>query len=199
MINRTRLLLFAIMALLFFLGGVLFVWNCPASGIAFTHERRELYRLKNRTSFPEISDFDSQVSLQLLLHPGDDRHRWSQSKAAVVEGYVQSVAAAKPELANCYCGRDIHIHISLGQQATPREHFVLEITPRVKPVINGASADTVEDLRNALVGRRVRVEGWLFFDAQHFDEAENFAPGRSDNWRATAWEIHPVTKINVVQ
>ena len=50
----------------------------------------------------------------------------------------------------------------------------------------------------AFVGRRVRVAGWLMFDHEHADEAENTRPGERDNWRATAWEIHPVTAIAVL-
>jgi hypothetical protein len=47
------------------------------------------------------------------------------------------------------------------------------------------------------LGRCVRVRGWMLFDAEHKGEAENTAPGRPRNWRATAWEIHPVTSIEV--
>ena len=34
-------------------------------------------------------------------------------------------------------------------------------------------------------------------DGEHADEAENTRPGRARNWRATAWEVHPVTGIEV--
>jgi len=36
------------------------------------------------------------------------------------------------------------------------------------------------------------------FDAEHQGESENTATERAENWRATAWEIHPVTSIEVV-
>jgi len=39
----------------------------------------------------------------------------------------------------------------------------------------------------------------MLFDAEHKDEAKNTAPGRPRNWRATAWEVHPATLIEVVQ
>jgi hypothetical protein len=38
----------------------------------------------------------------------------------------------------------------------------------------------------------------MFWDAYHDDEAENTTLGRPENWRATAWEIHPVTAIRTV-
>ena len=36
------------------------------------------------------------------------------------------------------------------------------------------------------------------FDTVHGDEAENTNPGGANNWRATAWEIHPVTSIKIL-
>jgi hypothetical protein len=43
------------------------------------------------------------------------------------------------------------------------------------------------------------LEGWLLFDREHAGESENTAPGRAANWRATAWELHPVTKIEIIR
>jgi hypothetical protein len=39
----------------------------------------------------------------------------------------------------------------------------------------------------------------MYFDAGHAEESENISPGKPDNWRATAWEIHPVTKFRVIR
>lgn len=36
-------------------------------------------------------------------------------------------------------------------------------------------------------------------DRGHADESENTAPGARGNWRATAWELHPVTAIEVLK
>lgn len=56
-----------------------------------------------------------------------------------------------------------------------------------------------KNLQATLVGHWVEFEGWLYFDVGHADQAENTAPGNSTNWRGTAWEIHPVTRILVVR
>ena len=40
-------------------------------------------------------------------------------------------------------------------------------------------------------------EGWLLYDTHHAAESENNAPGHPDNWRATAWEIHPITNFEI--
>jgi hypothetical protein len=38
----------------------------------------------------------------------------------------------------------------------------------------------------------------MLFDTEHVGESENTAPGSPGNWRATAWEIHPVTGITLL-
>ena len=49
-----------------------------------------------------------------------------------------------------------------------------------------------------LRGRKVTFTGWLFFDAQHSPSARNTNPRGTHNWRATCWEIHPVTEMAVL-
>ena len=56
---------------------------------------------------------------------------------------------------------------------------------------------STKKLRDKLLGRWVSFEGWLLFDEEHWNQAENTNPGRERNWRATAWEIHPVTSLKV--
>lgn len=46
-----------------------------------------------------------------------------------------------------------------------------------------------------MVGRCVRIAGWLLFDAEYKRESENTAMPGAEVWHATAWEIHPITKI----
>ena len=173
---------------------------CPATGIAFTEARRNIHRLKNRTALPQPSDFDDRVTLTSLSQPGNDSNRWSATNAARIEGYVVSIAAARTELANCYCGHDTHIHIASRPNAPPREHVVLEITPRMEAWARSQGWDWSADaLQRQLTGRWVRFEGWLLFDSVHAMESENIAPGTPLNWRATAWEIHPITRLEVMR
>ncbi len=168
---------------------------CPTSGLALNEQRREFQELKNRTSQPQQSDFDSRVTLETLLQRGDDQARWSTSRAARIEGYVVSISSGPLEAANCFCRRDIHIMLATRPDAPPREQVVLEVTPRMETTKEW----TLETLKRELTGRRVRFEGWLFLDALHAGESENTAPGRPNNWRATAWEIHPITKIELLK
>lgn len=174
----------------------------PAGGCALTPGGRALAALKNREAAPLASDFDPRVTLGALLAAGDDGARWSEEKAAAVEGYVVNVSEAGVEAANCFwpSRRDVHIDFALAPDAPPAARFVAEVTPRWRRSAARRGLDwSAEALRRALVGRRCRVKGWLFFDRRHAEESENKAPGRAGNWRGTAWEIHPVTDIEVIE
>jgi hypothetical protein len=53
-------------------------------------------------------------------------------------------------------------------------------------------------LRNTLLGRWVRIGGWLMFDGEHKQNAKNTVSGGAHIWRATVWEVHPITSIQVL-
>ncbi len=157
--------------------------------------------LKNRTVLPTVVDFDPSVTLEALLQPGDDRRRWSNNRAAAIEGLVVRVIEAGRETANCLSTtrRDLHIELAQRLDASSRERVIVEVTPPLRDQASKRGLDwSATTLQRMLVGRRVRLEGWLFFDDEHDDEAENTRPGGVGNWRATAWEIHPVTSIAVL-
>jgi len=190
----SRLLLIAIALLI--IVWVVLALNCPSAGIALTTRARDLHRLKNRTSLPQATDFDSRVTLDALLQPGDDTNRWSTDHAARIEGEVIDVAYARPEATNCWnpCRRDIHIVVATRKGVVKSEHVVVEVTPNLQ---RGDWSE--KTLQAQLVGHWCEFEGWMYFDAGHAKESENISPGEPDNWRATAWEIHPVTKITVIR
>jgi hypothetical protein len=161
-----------------------------------------LNQLKNRTVLPQDLDYDNRVTLDGLLQPGDDSTRWSETSAVRVEGYVTSVSEGGIEAANCYSffQRDIHIEVALSKDASPRERVVLEVTPRIRAWAKGQGWDWSSGaLTNMLVGHWCRFKGWLLFDRWHDQESENINPGGERNWRATAWEIHPVTSVKVIK
>ena len=200
MARRTRLFLILPILVLVFVW-VVFSLNCPTAGIALTRRARQLHRLKNRVASPQASDFDPRVSLAELLKPGDDATRWSTDRAARVQGEVIDVAYARPEATNCFspCRRDIHIVVANRKDAPKTEQVVLEVTPNIRDVAARQGIDWSEQtLRQRLVGHWCEFEGWLYFDVGHAEESENVAAHNPENWRATAWEIHPVTKITVL-
>src|SRR6185295_12646510 len=189
--RRVFLVVVVLLAALISLGLILAL-NCPSAGIALTTRARELHRLKNRTSIPQATDFDARVTLTALLQPGDDHDRWSNNRAARVQGEVIDVAYARPEATNCFspCRRDIHILIATRKGAAKNEHVVLEVTPNLRDWATEQGIDWSEKtLQAQLVGHWCEFEGWLFFDVGHAEESENTAAGNPNNWRATAWEI----------
>jgi len=107
--------------------------HCPESGLAFSRERRELHRLKNRTAIPQPADFDNAVTLSKLLQPVMTVNAGPDSSGEG-RGYVVSLANGPMELttATCHVAATIHIHLGLRPDAPPREQVVLEITPRMQ-------------------------------------------------------------------
>jgi hypothetical protein len=201
--GHRRLKLFALCALLVGAGPLaLSFWHGPAGGCVPTPEGRALAALKNREAEPWPEDFDRSVTLSALLAPGDERGRWSETRAAAVEGYVVSVTEARVEAANCFwpTRRDVHIDLAASPDAPPAARVVTEVTPRWRERAAARGLDWSADaLRRTLVGRRCRVEGWLLLDRQHAEESESVSPGRPGNWRGTAWELHPVTSITIAE
>jgi hypothetical protein len=178
--------------------------GCPVAGDAATPTLRALNRLKNRTSAPGPADVDTAVTLAAILRLGTDRSRWDERRAATIVGYVEEVKPGSAESVNCRArdpaDRDTHIALVAdpADVAGPRR-VIVEVTPRWRAMMAARGEDwSTRALRRAYLGRWVRVTGWLLFDAEHADAAENTAPGRARDWRATAWEIHPVTSFAVV-
>ena len=142
------------------------------------------------------------MTLDAVLQPGNDRDRWSTERAGRLQGEVVDVAYAGPEATNCFspCRRDIHILIATRKGAAKREHVVVEVTPKLRDWAAGQGIDWSEEtLQAQLVGHWCEFEGWMYFDVGHAEESENISPGQPGNWRATAWEIHPVTRIAVIR
>ena len=155
-------------------------------------------RLKNRDDGPTSSETDSEVTLAELLKKSKNS-KFQATQGVEITGYVVSVSPGGSQ-ESCNCGRkdlqDIHIDVVLKKSdaANNRKHFIVEITPKFQVTLG-----KLKDVRKQIKGKWVKFTGWLFYDSIHADEAENTAPGRDGNWRATAWEVHPVSKFEIVQ
>jgi hypothetical protein len=143
----------------------------------------------------------------------------NNQRAVVLEGYVNKVATggcSSGESCNCktrdhrYC--DTHIDVFPNQNSVNedgRNMFVVEITARIRLLATqglltsnmNTNEWTTEKLRDRLLHRRVRFSGFLYFDTDHATEAWVSDPNDvigGDNWRQTAWEVHPVMRIQVL-
>jgi hypothetical protein len=178
--------------------------GCGMEGDAKSPAMKALNRLKNHYTAPGAGKINSAVTLTAILAPGNDVGRWKVKYGAEIVGYVYSVKPGPVESVNCsahhVADRDTHIELVLNpMDSSATRRVIVEITPRWRAIMAAKGVDwSTRALRDHYLGRWVRVRGWMLFDVEHKGEAENTAPGRPRNWRATAWEVHPVTAIAVV-
>ncbi len=179
---------------------------CPDSGNAQPRNVRALNRLKNRSAKPQDADIDSSVTLAAMLAPSaNDSGRFTDGKAAEITGYVfRVIPGGHFETTNCKKGdpvhRDTHIELTMSPTDTVEiRRVIVEVTPRWRAAALPDSIDwSTATLQQTLEGHWAKVRGWLMFDAEHKSQAENTRPGGDRNWRATAWEIHPITAMSII-
>ena len=178
--------------------------SCPPQGTGPTARSRALNRLKNRDSAPILNQIDHAITLGAIVAPGQDKSRFTSQQGAIAEGYVDTVYVGGVESANCEAknpaGRDTHIEISLDpQHSRPDQRVIVEVTPRWRSKMHAQGKDwSTAALQASLTRHRIRVTGWMMFDYDHAAESRNSAQSGNTIWRATAWEIHPVTDLEVI-
>ena len=112
-----------------------------------------------------------------------------------------------PETANCRSTerRDVHADIIDTDQGDPRDHrqgaVIVEITPWFAEnrtdwshtnAWQHASYHGGYSGTNHGTPERVRIYGFLFYDNPHAGD------GLVGTTRGTAWEVHPITRIEVL-
>lgn len=178
--------------------------NCGMEGSAKTAKLKQLNRDKNRYNAPKDEDIDDSISLSSILAPGDDEQRYSNTQAAEITGYVIDVKMGGIESCNCKATasqfRDTHIELVADPKKTSQTlRVIVEMTPRIRQKMKAKGIDwSTSALKSKFLHKWVKVKGWMLFDAEHWYNAENTNPDGDNIWRATSWEIHPVTSIEVV-
>lgn len=143
----------------------------------------------------------------------------NNARAVSIEGFVGSVTTAgcsSGESCNCkttfahYCDTHIDVYPSKNSpKADGHNRFVVEVTRRIRILAwqglleSNIGKDWSTSGLQKLKGKRVRFSGYLYFDTDHAQEAwvndpQNKIGLVGNNWRETAWEIHPVMKIEVL-
>lgn len=172
---------------------------CGPEGDAKRPLERAANPLKNRTEAPKT--IYPAITLESMVAPGDDRYRFSNGDAATITGYVAAVKAGGLESVNCHAKdlahRDTHIDLVVDAKDANnnKRYVIIEVTPAFRA--EHPEWSTAE-LHKTILHKRIQVTGWLFFDAEHVSSAENTNPGKPRNWRATAWEIHPVVAMKLL-
>lgn len=175
--------------------------GCALDGDAQSQPLETLNRLKNRYTPPTANEMNPQVTLNAILAPGNDLSRWNESQAAEITGYVVAIKPGGSETVNCHAKdpahTDTHIELALNIGDTEGiKHMIVEVTPRGRAIMAAKGMDwSTTNLQKTLTGKRVKVTGWMMVDRQHCNASENTNPGKPNNWRATCWEIHPVTGL----
>lgn len=143
-------------------------------------------------------DFATLVALPFPQSVGRvQRGNWSPTDAAAVAqyegvpvrttGYILGVKHEGTESTNCHSTDDRDYHVWLGANTNDDRSLsmVIEITPRMQAQRRGWTSDALTNLK----GQQVRISGWLLMDQEH--------PEQIGQTRATLWEIHPITHIEL--
>ena len=151
---------------------------------------------KNRGTSPTTTKIDGGLTLISLITAKEEPDL-DFSKAATITAFVADVKDGEPG-ESCNCGRadlkDIHIAVvtSEADRNDKTKHVIFEITPRFENTLG-----SFETVRDQIEGKWVRFTGWLTYDYKHRGNARN-RKKKGNIWRATAWEVHPVTSFKVV-
>jgi hypothetical protein len=186
---------------------------CPAQGCGENGDV-ELNKAKNRTDIPADATVKHKTlsSMRSLSQPtrwdtGQDRTsiRTAGKEGTPVEvtGFMLKVKRGSAESCNCELthsvDNDIHLVLVGDPESDGEETSVTaEITPRIRG--NGHPDWIVKNV-NDLEGEFVKVTGWLMLDTKHIKQTHRLPNERTNKAlvRATNWEVHPVTKLEVCQ
>lgn len=193
-------------------------WSiCPAAGSGGVHSAA--YVQKNRLQAPcsytpmTVADMLALTHLPAnvrALPASDNRFQYleaTESQSVVVEGYIALVKSGGKEGVNCGSSSRVDVHMEVVGNATEDpadnrdEHVIAEVTPWFGAAMPGWTKTLLgqyASYTNSYSGSMhhpptpIRVYGWLFFDEAHAGDG-------SRNWRGTEWEVHPITKIEILE
>lgn len=183
------------------LGAGAFVWATP---VVATHTEQHgfLVAQKNRREVPaayEPLTFDAFLALPILAAQYIDADwrtvRAQTARAASLEGYIAEVFQASDGATYGVAPDDGDFHVHLRPVPPSRcyasegrgKQVVVEVTPHFQGAATGWTVDKLLALCDRQA--KVRVSGWLLHDYEHVQNV--------GDWRGTAWEVHPVTRIEV--
>ena len=167
--------------------------GCPQEGSSTKDKFKELDKLKNRTE--KKSYIDENLDVKSFLKGNDDRKLFSNDMYVTITGYVVLVKYGGAETCECESkeknDEDYHIEIAENPGETDKtKTMICEITREVRCI----DYKTLEKYK----GHKVKIEGFLFFDEEHWQNALNTNPSGTNLWRGTCWEIHPVFSITII-
>ena len=188
--------------------------HCSACGTATDSKHRTLNVQKNRGT--AVTN-PQKITVQEIRDPANDQGVFTPTKKVWVTGFVASVdPGGLQETCNCkrIDLRDVHINIVAdpAEANDKTKYVVVEFTPRWEQTF-GFDDSNYDVMRQAVInqiqGKWVKFSGWMMYDFIHANASQSTSPSNpvcpndgqihsGCNWRATPWEVHPVTAYNVV-
>lgn len=177
---------------------------CPPQGDASKAKLKRLNEAKARVDEVSDDDVDDTVTMEGLSEPGDDRLRWQDGQGVEITAYVIEVHDGGAASSNCHSPRssehDTILELAPTQDALDRAHRIYAVvSPQWRQAVAADRVDwSTGALRAHYLQRWVILRGWLLFNFEGTGTSLHTAamPG-PDITRATAWEIHPVTSIEL--
>lgn len=112
-----------------------------------------------------------------------------EGMAVSLTGYITDTRLEETESTNCEGkgGYDWHVWIGPVPGSSRARSVITEATPRVRARERGFDLGVIESYAGRAV--KVRITGWTLLDYEH--------PEQLGSDRATLWELHPITKIDL--
>jgi hypothetical protein len=177
---------------------------CPPGGDAKKAKIQELNVLRARTEEPSDDDYDDTADVSALIAPGDDSQRWQNDTAVEITAFVVDVRDGGMTSANCHSAdpadHETILDLSPGANVSdPSHRMIAVVTPAWRRIMAKNRIDwSTRAIRARFLQQYVNIRGWLLFDFEAAPRSVNTTSLAGVNvTRATAWEIHPVTGIEL--
>lgn len=168
---------------------------CGPTGDAKNATAQGLNNNKNRTDMPADSDYVDIGWSDLAGLPSDRLNDFVGAPVRVVGFLSHRIAvenSGSGESTNCHLRGDNevdwHIYLTNSSAQAISQAIIVETTPRTRP-LHTWTTDMLRPLVDSQT--QVRISGWLMYDSEHV--------GAIGTQRATVWEVHPITRIEVQQ
>lgn len=166
---------------------------CGPTGDATNQTAIALNTTKNRTDVPGDADYVDIGWSDLANLPSDRVDDFVSAPVRVVGFLSHKINvenSGSGESTNCHLTADDevdwHIYLTNAPAQQISDAIIVETTPRTRPEHKWTTS-----MLGALVNsqNQVRVSGWLMYDSEHINVI--------GTQRATVWEVHPITKIEI--
>ncbi|HVS82320.1 MAG TPA: hypothetical protein VHE60_11365 [Pyrinomonadaceae bacterium] len=189
--------------------------GCPACG-SKTKDAEHLTLNVNKNRATAVTS-PQTITVQAIRDPANNTGKFTPNKQVSVTGFVATIdPGGMPETCNCKRTdlRDVHINIvaSASEVGDQSKYVVVEFTPRWEKKFNfddGNYEAMLAAVKAQIQGKFVKFDGWMLYDFIHANASQSTSPNQpvcpndgqqhpNCNWRATPWEVHPVTAYTVV-